>query len=74
LGGNLRHWKNGNYLHPSVLKPYFHLAFAQLQIAGDFDSPFPSEVLVEMELLLQFKHLLSRVRRSLAFLASPYSS
>lgn len=53
-----------------VLKPYFHLSLCQNQWMGNFNAPFPWQILVEMELLLQLQHLVPRVRSPLALFAS----
>ncbi len=41
-------------LHPPVLEPDLDLRFVQSQHGGDFYSPCPREVLVEMKFLLEF--------------------
>lgn len=49
-------------LHPSVLKPDFHLALWEHQRLRDLNPPLPGQVPVKMELFLQFQQLLSSVR------------
>lgn len=44
--------------HPPVLKPDFHLRFVQIQRGSHLDPAGPRQVLVEVELLLQFCQLL----------------
>lgn len=45
-------------LHPAVLEPNFHLSFVELENSGNFHSPGPGQVPVEMELLLELCQLL----------------
>jgi len=46
--------------HPSVLEPDLDLRLVELERAGDFDPARPRQVLVKVELLLQFGQLLGR--------------
>lgn len=47
-------------LHPPVLEPDLDLRLVELERAGDLDPAGPRQVLVEVELLLQFGQLLRR--------------
>jgi hypothetical protein len=49
-------------LHASVLKPNFDLALCQAQGVGHFDPPPPRQVVICVELFLQFQRLVARVR------------
>ena len=48
-------------LHSSVLKPYFHLSFRQVEHVGQFDSSFSRDVSVHDELALEPARLRPRV-------------
>lgn len=50
--------------HPPVLKPNFDLPLGEVQQSRDLHSPWPAEVLVEVELLLQLQQLSIGVRGS----------
>lgn len=50
--------------HSPVLKPNFDLPLGEVQQSGDFHTPWPAEILVEVELLLQLQQLSVSVRRS----------
>lgn len=50
--------------HSPVLKPNFDLPLGEVQQSGDFHTPWPAEILVEVELLLQLQQLRVGVRRS----------
>lgn len=45
-------------LHPSILEPDLYLSFVQLQSLGDLDPSCSSQILVKVELLLEFCQLL----------------
>lgn len=53
-------------LHPAVLEPYLDLPFAETERMGDFDSPSPGQIAVEMKLFFQFQSLVASVRRALS--------
>ena len=48
--------------HAPVLEPNLDLALRQAQGVGDFDPPPPRQVVVKVELFLQFQRLVARVR------------
>src|SRR6218665_1290954 len=50
------------HLHPSILEPDLDLSLRQTEAVGDLDASLPSEVPVELELLLQLQRLVPRVR------------
>lgn len=54
-------------LHSSVLKPDFYLTFRQAKGMGDLYASSSGEVTVKVELLFQFKRLITGVRLSPAF-------
>jgi len=49
-------------LHAAVLEPDFDLPFRQAEGVRYFDSPPSGQVVVEVELFLQFQSLVTRVR------------
>ena len=57
--------------HAAILEPDFDLALCQTECVGDFNSPPPSQVVIEVEFLLQFQSLVARVRLATS---SPWTS
>lgn len=53
--------------HSPVLKPDFYLSFGQAQGMGDFNSPPPRQVTIEVKFLLQLQNLMSCVGGSIPF-------
>ena len=51
-------------LHAPVLEPDLDLTFTKAQGVGDLDAPPPSQVAVEVELLLELQGLVTCVGRS----------
>lgn len=50
--------------HSPVLKPNFDLSLGEVQQSGNFHTPWPAEILVEVKLLLQLQQLSISVSRS----------
>ena len=48
-------------LHAPILEPDFDLSFGQRQRVRNLDAPSSREVAIEVELLLQFEYLMTRV-------------
>jgi hypothetical protein len=49
--------------HAPILEPDLYLPFGETQLMCHLDAPPTSEIPIEVELLLQFQRLVSRVRR-----------
>ena len=48
--------------HAPILEPDFDLAFSEAECVGDFNSPPPSQIVIEVEFFFQFQSLVARVR------------
>ena len=53
-------------LHAPVLEPDFYLSFGEVERMRDLDAPPSSEVAIEVEFFLEFKRLVTCVRRARA--------